>query len=166
MAEPGARYGAPMPRAGHLQVTFDCADPAALGVFWAEVLGYPRPDVDAWHEVLRSQGRAEPELNATFAIEDPEERRPRLFFQRVPEAKVAKNRVTSTLRRQQTNQMSAGTRSTPMSSGLSVWVPGCFARSRRTAPTSWPWPILKGTGSASTELQEPQRGVMSVGRAS
>jgi catechol 2,3-dioxygenase-like lactoylglutathione lyase family enzyme len=89
----GVRYRAPMPRAGRLQVTFDCADPAALGVFWAEVLGYPRPDVDAWHEVLRSQGRAEPELNATFAIEDPEGRRPRLFFQRVPEAKVAKNRV-------------------------------------------------------------------------
>jgi Glyoxalase-like domain len=78
---------------GRLQVTFDCADPAALGVFWAEALGYPRPDVDAWHQVLRSQGRSEPELNTTFAIEDPEGRRPRLFFQRVPEAKVAKNRV-------------------------------------------------------------------------
>jgi Glyoxalase-like domain len=82
-----------MPGPGRLQVTFDCADPAALGVFWAEALGYPRPDVDAWHHLLRSQGRSEPELNATFAIEDPEGRRPRLFFQRVPEAKVAKNRV-------------------------------------------------------------------------
>ncbi len=78
---------------GRLQVTFDCADPAALGVFWAEALGYPRPDVDAWHHLLRSQGWSEPELNATFAIEDPKGRRPRLFFQRVPEAKVAKNRM-------------------------------------------------------------------------
>jgi hypothetical protein len=69
------------------------SDPAALGLFWAEVLGYPRPDVDAWHESQRSQGRAEPGLNETFAIEDPAGRRPRLFFQRVPEVKAAKNRV-------------------------------------------------------------------------
>ena len=71
-----------MPGPGRLQVTVDCADPAALGVFWAEALGYPRPDVDAWHHLLRSQGRSEPELNATFAIADPEGRRPRLFLQR------------------------------------------------------------------------------------
>ena len=79
--------------AGRIQVTFDCADPAALGLFWAAVLGYPSPDVNGWHDFLRSQGRTESELNATFAIEDPDGRRPRLFFQRVPEPKIAKNRI-------------------------------------------------------------------------
>jgi hypothetical protein len=64
-----------------------------MGLFWAAALGYPAPDVDGWHNFLRSRGRSEDELNATFAIEDPAGARPRMFFQRVPEPKSAKNRV-------------------------------------------------------------------------
>src|SRR3954466_12444086 len=63
------------------QVTFDCAEPERMGRFWCEVLGYvvPQPPPD------------EPE--AWFACVDPTGVGPRLFFQRVPEGKVAKNRV-------------------------------------------------------------------------
>ncbi len=78
---------------GRLQITFDCLDPARAGTFWAAALGYPAPDVEGWHDFLRSQGRAEEDLNATFAIEDPAGVRPRMFFQRVPEPKSVKNRV-------------------------------------------------------------------------
>jgi hypothetical protein len=78
---------------GRLQITFDCRDPAGLGAFWAAALGYPPPDVAGWHEFLRSQGRREEDLNDTFAIEDPEAVRPRVFLQRVPEPKTTKNRV-------------------------------------------------------------------------
>lgn len=64
-----------------------------MGTFWAAALGYPVPDVEGWHSFLRSQGRPEEDLNATFAIEDPAGVRPRMFFQRVLEPKSVKNRV-------------------------------------------------------------------------
>ena len=57
-------------------------------MFWAAALAYPAPDVEGWHNFLRSQGRSEEDLNATFAIEDPAGVRPRMFFQRVPEGTV------------------------------------------------------------------------------
>jgi hypothetical protein len=78
---------------GRLQITFDCLDPARVGMFWAAALAYPVPDVEGWHDFLRSQGRSEEDLNANFAIEDPAGARPRMFFQRVPEPKSVKNRV-------------------------------------------------------------------------
>lgn len=64
-----------------------------MGVFWAAALGYPVPDVAGWHNFLRSRGRPEEDLNATFAVEDPAGARPRMFFQRVPEPKSVKNRI-------------------------------------------------------------------------
>ena len=85
-------YGSVM-EPGRLQITFDCLDPARLGTFWAAALAYPAPDVEGWHNFLRSQGRSEEDLNATFAIEDPAGVRPRILFQRVPEPKSVKNRV-------------------------------------------------------------------------
>ena len=78
-----------------VQVTFDCADPERVARFWCEVLGYevpPPPEGFAsWDEFDRSlpserQGSA-------FACSDPTGVGPRLFFQRVPEGKVVKNRV-------------------------------------------------------------------------
>src|SRR5215470_4301231 len=85
-------YGSGM-EPGRLQITFDCLDPARVGTFWAAALAYPVPDVEGWHNFLRSLGRSEEDLNATFAIEDPVGVRPRMFFQRVPEPKSVKNRV-------------------------------------------------------------------------
>ncbi|MFF7156316.1 VOC family protein [Streptomyces sp. NPDC008139] len=80
-----------------LQITFDCADPNALAVFWAEALGYrlqdPPEGFSSWDEALESMG-VPPELrNERSAAVDPSGVRPRLFFQRVPEGKQAKNRV-------------------------------------------------------------------------
>ena len=78
-----------------VQVTFDCADPERVGLFWCEVLGYvvpPPPEGFAsWEEVDRSLP-AERQGSA-FACEDPTGVGPRLYFQRVPEGKVVKNRV-------------------------------------------------------------------------
>ncbi|MEU6820108.1 VOC family protein [Streptomyces atriruber] len=63
------------------QVTFDCAEPERLARFWCEVLGYvaptpPTEQQDSWS-----------------ACSDPSGVGPRLYFQRVPEGKTAKNRV-------------------------------------------------------------------------
>ncbi len=77
------------------QVTFDCADPVRVARFWCEVLGYvapPPPEgFDTWEDVDRT---LPPEKQgAWFACSDPSGVGPRLFFQRVPEGKVVKNRV-------------------------------------------------------------------------
>jgi hypothetical protein len=55
----------------------DCGDPCLLARFWAEALAYEVIECD---EDLAS-------------IEDPAGASPGVFFQRVPEAKSAKNRV-------------------------------------------------------------------------
>ena len=75
-----------------LQVTFDCARPQELARFWAEVLHFEVESGvhDGWASAV-----------------DPAGERPRVFFQRVPEAKVVKNRIHLDVR-------SAGPRSTPM----------------------------------------------------
>lgn len=80
-----------------LQVTFDCADPAALAGFWAEALGYvlqpPPPGFDDWPAFLTANGVPRDRWNAMTAIVDPKGDGPRLLFQRVPEPKTAKNRM-------------------------------------------------------------------------
>jgi catechol 2,3-dioxygenase-like lactoylglutathione lyase family enzyme len=80
-----------------IQVTYDCADPDALARFWAGVLGYqlqPPPTGYAdWFAFLRERGVPEERWNSASAITDPDGKGPRLFFQQVPESKVAKNRV-------------------------------------------------------------------------
>jgi len=80
-----------------VQVTFDCADPNALAGFWNEALGYsydaPPPGFATWEEALDHFGVPEEDRNNASASVDPDERGPRLFFQRVPEGKTAKNRV-------------------------------------------------------------------------
>ncbi len=80
-----------------VQITFDCADPAALAGFWAEVLGYrlqdPPGDFDTWDRALDAMGVPPERRNDASALVDPDGVGPRLFFQRVPEGKTAKNRV-------------------------------------------------------------------------
>ena len=78
-----------------VQVTFDCADPRALSLFWNDVLGYelppPPPGFDSWDAFAET---LPPELrNSASASEDPAGVGPRLFFQQVPEGKTVKNRV-------------------------------------------------------------------------
>jgi hypothetical protein len=83
--------------ATQIQVTFDCADPAAQARFWAETLHYarqkPPEGFDAWEDWARAEGIPEERWNDFDAITDPEGNGPRIFFQRVPEPKVAKNRM-------------------------------------------------------------------------
>ncbi len=89
----------------HVQITFDAHDPRALSSFWRDVLGYVHPGppgvelppgadpLAAWDDFLASVGVPAGERNTRSAIEDPDGHGPRLFFQQVPEGKVAKNRV-------------------------------------------------------------------------
>jgi hypothetical protein len=91
----GALYGGPMASVKQFQVTFDCAVPERVARFWCEVLGYvvpPPPEgFDSWEEFNR---KLPPEAqDSAFACVDPTGVGPRLFFQRVPEGKVVKNRV-------------------------------------------------------------------------
>ncbi|MGN9815963.1 VOC family protein [Streptomyces sp. SD11] len=77
------------------QVTFDCAEPERLARFWCEVLGYvvpPPPEGFAtWDDYKGSQSPEQ--RDAWFACVDPSGVGPRLYFQRVPEGKAAKNRL-------------------------------------------------------------------------
>ena len=78
-----------------IQVSVDCADPRALSLFWCEVLGYvlppPPPGFDSWDAFSQSLPPAQ--QNMASACVDPTGAGPRLFFQRVPEAKSGKNRL-------------------------------------------------------------------------
>ena len=88
-----------------VQVTFDCHDPAGLSRFWRDVLGYVHPGppgvdvpagtdpLDAWDAFLERMNVPPQERNSRSAIEDPDGRGPRMFFQRVPEGKQVKNRL-------------------------------------------------------------------------
>ena len=83
--------------AREIQVTFDCADPAALAGFWAEAMGYriqqPPNGFDTWDAALAAMGIPPERRNDASALVDPEGNGPRIYFQRVPEGKAAKNRV-------------------------------------------------------------------------
>jgi hypothetical protein len=81
-----------------VQVTFDCADPAALAEFWAVVLGYqvqpPPPGFNTWDAALDAWGVPADQRNSRSAVVPRAgEDGPRVFFQRVPEPKSVKNRV-------------------------------------------------------------------------
>jgi hypothetical protein len=65
-----------MPSVKRFQVTFDCAEPVRAARFWADALGY----------------QVEHDESAAAAL-DPTGAGPRLYFQRVPEGKVVKNRL-------------------------------------------------------------------------
>jgi hypothetical protein len=79
------------------QVTFDAADPRALGDFWCAALGYvtqPPPEgFDDWDAALDAWGVPPEERDTKHAIVDPEGLGPRIWIQKVPEPKTAKNRV-------------------------------------------------------------------------
>ena len=76
-------------------MTFDCANPRAVGDFWKAVLGYVDPPLppgfDSWDAFDASL--PEDRQGSAWACQDPNGIGPRLFFQRVPEAKTVKNRV-------------------------------------------------------------------------
>ncbi|MBN6036868.1 VOC family protein [Amycolatopsis sp. 195334CR] len=77
------------------QVTFDCASPERVARFWCEVLGYVVPSPPAGHATWDDYNDSLPpeKRDAGFVCSDPTGEGPRLYFQRVPEGKVVKNRV-------------------------------------------------------------------------
>jgi catechol 2,3-dioxygenase-like lactoylglutathione lyase family enzyme len=80
-----------------IQVTIDCADPDALARFWCAALGYtfapPPTGFATWDEALDAFGVPAERRNDASAVIDPAGSGPRLYFQRVPEGKTAKNRL-------------------------------------------------------------------------
>lgn len=93
-----------------IQVTFDALDPIALSRFWAEALGYviqPPPGrelapgedpIEVWQSLLADAGVPEDQRDIASAIVPRAGPGPRVFFQKVPESKLAKNRVHLDLR--------------------------------------------------------------------
>ncbi|MEV0811274.1 VOC family protein [Micromonospora sp. NPDC050200] len=83
-----------MPSVKQVQVTFDCIEPERVGRFWCEVLGYVVPPLEGFGTWDDFQHSMPPEEQGSwFACVDPSGVGPRLYFQRVPEGKVVKNRV-------------------------------------------------------------------------
>ncbi len=80
-----------------VQITFDAHDPDALARFWMDVLGYvspPPPEgFETWQDWASAMGMPEEDWNNASAIEDPDGVGPRIFIQKVPESKTAKNRM-------------------------------------------------------------------------
>lgn len=80
-----------------VQVVFDCADPDKVAKFWAGALHYklqdPPSGYDSWEAFLQAQHVPEDQWHRASAVVDPEQKGPRIYFQRVPEAKTVKNRV-------------------------------------------------------------------------
>jgi hypothetical protein len=77
------------------QVTFDCEDPERVARFWCEVLGYVVPPAPSGFATWDDYNDSLPpeRQGAGFVCSDPSGVGPRLYFQRVPEGKVVKNRV-------------------------------------------------------------------------
>jgi hypothetical protein len=80
-----------------VQVVFDCAEPARLAEFWAGALHYrvqdPPAGFDSWPDFLRARGIPQERWDTASAVVDPDGGGPRIFFQKVPEARTVKNRV-------------------------------------------------------------------------
>jgi Glyoxalase-like domain len=78
-------------------VTFDCAQPTALAAFWRLALGYaegsPPAGFASWPEWFAHMGVPPEEWDDRAYIEDPDGIGPAISFLKVPEPKVAKNRV-------------------------------------------------------------------------
>lgn len=84
-------------------MTFDCADPHAQAAFWAQVFGSAVEDHSALVDRLIADGHMPADgqilvdgrsaFRDVAAGSDSRGGEPRLFFQRVPEGKTAKNRV-------------------------------------------------------------------------
>jgi Glyoxalase-like domain len=78
-------------------LTFDCHDVAAMARFWTVALGYveaPPPEGwDSWEAWLRHFEVPEEEWADGVSLDDPQGVLPSIGFLKVPEPKVAKNRL-------------------------------------------------------------------------
>jgi hypothetical protein len=88
-----------------IQIAFDCTDCVRVALWWAEALGWEFEKLDlTLFEALKAQGLCSDDDIMTLAdgrvtwrdgaaIHDPSDRTRRFYFQNVPEAKTAKNRL-------------------------------------------------------------------------
>ena len=78
-------------------LTFDCAAPAQLASFWKAALGYveaePPAGFDSWDDWLIAFEVPPAEWDDGAVICDPTGAGPQISMLKVPEAKVAKNRI-------------------------------------------------------------------------
>jgi hypothetical protein len=90
-------YGTLGAMARRVGVTVDCSSPAKLAAFWRDLLDYiddPPPEgYRSWEEYDRVNDVSQEMADAGATIIDPHGLGPRVFFQRVPEPKLVKNRV-------------------------------------------------------------------------
>lgn len=81
----------------HWTMTVDCARPAALAAFWRTALGYveapPPTGFDSWPDWFDAFEVPEDEWDDGATIVDPDGVGARITFLKVPETKVAKNRL-------------------------------------------------------------------------
>jgi hypothetical protein len=107
------------------QVTIDCADPDRLARFWAHALGYqpedPPAGFESWRVYWRSVGVPEEELDdGVDSIVDPDGAGPRIWFQKVPEGKVVKNRLHFDVRGSGGRSVPLATRKEQVGDGLAT----------------------------------------------
>jgi Glyoxalase-like domain len=81
-----------------LQVVFDCADPDRVARFWMTALhGYEFPGApegyQTWEEWADANDVPEDQRNLARTLVDRAAGRPTIFFNRVPEQKLGKNRL-------------------------------------------------------------------------
>lgn len=80
-----------------LQIVIDAGSPAVLAEFWSIALGYrlddPPPGFETWEDALAASDLPPERWDDASAINDPHGPGPRVFFQKVPEAKQVKNRL-------------------------------------------------------------------------
>jgi len=75
-------------------IVVDCREPWPLAHWWAATLGYQvRPHTADDLEQLRADGIERPEDDPNIAVDPIDEKGPSVWFCKVPEPKVAKNRV-------------------------------------------------------------------------
>jgi len=86
-----------------IQIALDCSNPHRQAAFWSATLGYEVDNDPGFIRQLLDEGTVTEDEVTTFdgelvfatgaAIKDPSDARPRWYFQKVAEGKVAKNRM-------------------------------------------------------------------------
>lgn len=80
-----------------IQVTFDARNPHELAEFWAQALDYvlqsPPEGYGSWDDFAHAHEIRPEYRGGIAAIVDPTGLGPRILFLKVPEGKIAKNRV-------------------------------------------------------------------------
>ncbi len=130
-----------------IQIVFDAGNPTRLADFWAVALGYvrqpPPPGYDTWEAFAADRGIPEDQWEAFDALVDPDGDGPRILFQKVPEGKVAKNRVHLDVHVGGSQDVDPGERQRRIEAAASELVEaGAVEIDRFDEPTGW-WIVMQ-----------------------